>query len=462
MRTLFVRLPLVIFLAACSYGRFNNQSLPQNTITPGEFAGRRQHILENMSPGEVALFHSAPTVNRNDDVDFPYRQDSDFYYLTGWEEPDAVLILQKQKKSGKTNTVLFVKPRNPHMEIWTGIRQGPEGAMTLEGIDTAYANDAFEDMRGSFLYSTSKLILSDGGDKAFRTNLDEWLADAGNYAPATIQRAGTVTAPLRLIKSDAEIALLQQAIDITGASLVDAWGKLKNLDYEWQLAAEVEYGFKKRGAQRLGFSSIVGSGKNSTILHYETNRDPLDKSGLVVMDVGAEYNYYSADVTRTVPVDGKFSPEQKAIYELVLAANEAAIDAVQPGVNWREPHNTALRVITEGLVELGLLEGEVDTLITQNKYRRFFMHGTSHWLGLDVHDVGGHHQVDGSPWELQPGMVLTIEPGIYIRDGLEGVDPKWYNIGVRIEDDVLVTKSGHRVLSGDIPKSVKVIERVMR
>ncbi|MCF7902581.1 MAG: aminopeptidase P N-terminal domain-containing protein [Candidatus Marinimicrobia bacterium] len=460
MRTLLVRLPLVIFLAACSYGRFNNQS-PADNITSDEFATRRQQILEKMSLGDVALFHSSPTVNRNDDVDYPYRQESDFYYLTGWEEPEAILILQKQK-SGETNTVLFVRPRNPHMEIWTGFRQGPAGAMALDGIDTAFAIGDFHDMRGKFLYGAAKLILSDGGDKVFRADLDEWLANAGNYAPAVIQRANTITAPMRLIKSDTEVTLLQEAIDITGTSLIDAWAKLKNLDYEWQLAAEVEYGFKKQGAQRLGFPSIVGSGKNSTILHYETNRDPLDKSGLVVMDVGAEYHYYTADVTRTVPVDGAFSPEQGAIYELVLKANRAAIDAVKPGINWREPHNIAVRVITEGLVELGLLEGEVDTLIAKNKYRKFFMHGTSHWLGLDVHDVGGHHQADGSPWELQPGMVLTIEPGIYIRDGLESVDPKWYNIGVRIEDDVLVTKSGHKVLSGDIPKTVKAIEQVMR
>lgn len=460
MRALFIRLPFVVVLAACSYGRFDLQSVPENAAL-GEFADRRHRILEKMSPGEVALFHSAPTVNRNDDVDFPYRQDSDFYYLTGWEESEAILILQKHD-SGATNTVLFVRPRNPHLEIWTGIRPGPEGAMTRAGIDTAYAIDEFGALRGKLLYNAPKLILADGGDKTFRAELDEWLAGAGNYAPTMIQRAGTITAPFRLIKSQTEIQLLQHAIDITGASLEEALSKLKTLEYEWQLAAEIEYGFKKRGAQRLGFPSIVGSGKNATILHYETNRDPLDKSGLVVMDVGAEYHYYSADVTRTVPVDGTFSPEQKAIYELVLAANLAAIDAVKPGVNWREPHNIAVRVITEGLVELGLLRGEVDTLIAQNKYRKFFMHGTSHWLGLDVHDVGGHHQADGSPWELQPGMVLTIEPGIYIREGLEDVDPKWYNIGVRIEDDVLVTKSGHQVLSGDIPKTVKAIEKVMR
>jgi len=459
MRLMLFRLPLIIILSACSYGRFKLDIA--SPVPRDEFTARRTQFLSQMAPGEVAILHSAPVLNRNDDVDFDYRQASDFYYLTGWIEPNSILLLRKLK-SGASQTILYVQKHDPHVETWTGHRLGTEGALALGGIDTAFTMEEFDDARGKYLYGTHKLILSDGGDTEFKADLDKFLAKAGAYAPAAIQRAGTITAPMRLIKSPAEIEQIQRAVDITGASLREAFGKLTGLTYEWQLQAEIEYGFKKRGAERLGFPSIVGSGKNATVLHYETNRDVLDKSGLVVLDVGAEYHYYSADVTRTVPVDGTFSPEQKAIYELVLQANLAAIDKVKPGAKFRAPHNTAVKILTRGLVKLGLLTGEVDSLIAQRKYRKFFMHGTSHWLGLDVHDVGGYHQANGKPRILEPGMILTIEPGIYIKAGLEDVDPRWYNIGVRIEDDVLVTEDGHRVLTAGIPKTVRALEKGLR
>ncbi|MCF6237766.1 MAG: Xaa-Pro dipeptidase, partial [Candidatus Marinimicrobia bacterium] len=257
------------------------------------------------------------------------------------------------------------------------------------------------------------------------------------------------------------IKALEKAIRITGESLVDAFKIIPRLGFEYEAQAEIEYGFKKRGVVRPGFPSIVGAGKNSTYLHYEDNRGALVAGDLLLMDVGAEWDFYSADISRTVPISGIFSPEQTLIYQLVLDAQLAGIESVKPGAAFREPHNLAVEVITTGLVDLGLLEGQVDTLISQKIYRKFFMHGTSHWLGLDVHDVGGYLAPDGQPHILKAGMVLTVEPGIYISEA-DDVDPRWWNIGVRIEDDVLVTTKGHRVLSAAIPKTIKDIETLMQ
>jgi Xaa-Pro aminopeptidase len=279
--------------------------------------------------------------------------------------------------------------------------------------------------------------------------------------PSTIQEANDLIRPLRLIKSEYEIAQLERAIEITGESLSEAFTRIPQLKQEHELAALIEFGFTSRGVQRLGFPSIVGSGLNTTYLHYGDNNSAIPRDGLVLMDVGAEWNMYSADISRTVPADGSFSNAQRDLYDLVLKAQEAAIASVAPGVPFREPHNVAVRVVTAGLVDLGFLDGNLDSLIAQREYRQFFMHGTSHWLGLDVHDAGGYSDTDGNPHTLQAGMVLTVEPGIYISESMESVPKRYRGMGIRIEDDVLVTADGHRVLSADIPKQVNEIEALM-
>jgi len=265
----------------------------------------------------------------------------------------------------------------------------------------------------------------------------------------------------RLIKSEYEIQALEKAIDVTGLALQETWPLIPSLKFEYEVQAEIEYGFSKRGAVRLGFPSIIGGGKNTTFLHYEDNRGDLVPGDLILTDIGAEWDYYAADVTRTVPTSGKFSPEQSQIYQLVLDAQLAAIATVKPGSTFSKTHEIAVDVITAGLIELGLLEGELSELVADKTYRKFFMHGTSHWLGLDVHDVGGRVDSEGKPHILQTGMVITVEPGIYISES-EGIEPKWWNIGVRIEDDVLVTRQGYRVLSESIPKTIAEIEALMQ
>ena len=447
---------LIIFLS------FSQAMSKSGDLPVDEFARRRAVFLNELRELKaIGILHSAPEVVRNNDVNYSYRQESNFFYLTGWTYPEAILVLTPREAGSELAEVsLFVTPRDPEREIWTGPRLGLEEAVNLPGIDQAIAYDDFFEHLFKLMKGHERLVISYGGDNEFQTAIWKSLAESRVHPPI-VQEAASLIKAQRLIKSETEIQALEKAIEITGHSLVDALRKIPKLQYEYEVQAEIEYGFKKRGAQRLGFPSIVGAGKNSTFLHYEDNYGKLDPGAVILMDVGAEWDYYSADITRTVPVSGKFSPEQAKIYQLVLDAQTAAIESLKPGVAFRGTNRIAIEVITAGLVDLGLLTGDVDTLITRRKYRKFFMHGTSHWLGLDVHDAGGYIDADGEPYKLKAGMVFTVEPGIYISE-TEDIDSKWWNIGVRIEDDVLITKQGYRVLSAGIPKTIKEIEAIMQ
>lgn len=416
----------------------------------GIFKERRENLAGKLSDG-IIVMKSGTIYQRNNDVDYDFRQSSNFYYLTGFEEPESAFIIDP---SSDKPYILFVKPGNPQFEIWDGILAGTEGAVSVYKADKSLDISEFENVFEKYISEGKKIYYpySDKSLNAFITSL------SSNVITADIE---PVLAEMRLFKSAYEIEMMQKAIDITCDGLTATMKACKPGMYEYQLQAELEYIFKNEGSPRNGFPSIVGSGPNTTILHYETNRRKTEDGDLVVMDVGAEYGFYSADVTRTFPVNGKFSFAQKKIYNIVLAAQKQAIEFIKPGVRFSQVDSVARSVVKKGLEVIGLIKE------SDNTYG-FFMHSTSHWLGLDVHDAGSYTS-DGSEARfgkenriLEPGMVLTVEPGIYIREGKEGVDPEYYNIGIRIEDDVLVTQNGYNLLSWKAPKEIKDIEKLMR
>ncbi len=453
---LIIPILLVLVFGATASSMSKKDNLPSD-----EFARRRAIFLEELRElNACAIFHTAPQYDRNHDIEYPYRQDSDFIYLTGWSQKQAILVLTPQENPENGAEVsLFVVPRNPKKELWTGPKAGIDEAIVLPGINQAYDYGDFYTHLGELIKGYERLVISYGSDPVFKQKFEEEF-EALRNRPRLVQEASALLKSHRLIKSQSEIESLEKAIDITHQSLLEVLPLIPAMSFEYEVQAAIEYGFAKRGADRLGFPSIIGAGKNTTYLHYEDNHGNLASGELLLMDVGAEWYYYSADISRTVPISGKFNTEQRAIYQLVLDAQSAAINKVKPGVSWRDPHDTAVAFITSGLVDLGLLKGDPANLIQEKAYRKFFMHGTSHWLGLDVHDVGGWLGDDGEAHQLKVGMVLTVEPGIYISES-ENVDPKWWNIGVRIEDDVLVTRKGYLVLSQAIPKTIQEIETLM-
>jgi Xaa-Pro aminopeptidase len=454
---LIIPLVLVLVCGTTASSMSKKEHLPTD-----EFARRRAIFLEELRELDAcAIFHTAPHYERNHHVEYPYRQDSDYFYLTGWTQMEGVLVLTPQENPDDGAEVsLFVPPRNPKKEVWTGPKPGIDEAMVLPGIDQAYDYGDFYTHLGELIKGYNRLVISYGSNLVFEHEFEENF-ELIDSRPSIVQEASSLLKSHRLIKSGTEINALQKAIDVTHQSLEEVLPLIPALKFEYEVQAAIEYGFVKRGSERLGFPSIIGAGKNATYLHYEGKHGELTGGDLLLMDVGAEWKYYSADISRTVPISGKFSPEQRAIYQLVLDAQTAAIEIVKPGVSWRGPHETVVQVITAGLVDLGLLEGVPADLIQAKAYRKFFMHGSSHWLGLDVHDVGGWLDTNGQTHQLKAGMVLTVEPGIYISES-EDVDSKWWNIGVRIEDDVLVTQKGHRVLSQSIPKTIQEIETLMQ
>lgn len=454
---------VIQYIVILSIGITTSQAMSKKGDLPSdEFARRRAVFIEELRElNACAILHSAPDYSRNYDVSYPYRQDSDFIYLTGWEYAKSVLVLTPQaENSSKAEVTLFVNPRNPKYEIWTGPKLGIEEAINLPGVDQAHDYDVFIEKYPKLINEYDRVAISYGNDSEFQSKFNDSFS-SNHQRPSIVQEASSLIKYYRMIKSETEIRSIEKAIGITGESLREVLPKIPGFNYEYEIRGEIEGGFIKRGAVRLGFPSIVGAGKNTTYLHYEVHTGKLNQGDLVLMDVGAEWNYYSADISRTVPVNGVFSPEQAKIYQLVLDAQTAGIQSIKPGTPFREPHNIAVEVITGGLIELGLLDGNPDTNITKLTYRKFFMHGTSHWLGLDVHDAGGRKNEAGDPHVLEAGMVLTVEPGIYISES-EDVDPKWWNIGVRIEDDVLVTPDGHRVLSASIPKTIRELEAIIK
>lgn len=424
----FFFLVLLFLKSFSNYSDFNQE----------EFKKRRETLIQKIDNG-VAVIASAPVYKRNGDIEYEYRQNSNFYYLTGFEEPRSAAVIDGE--SGKF--ILFVQPKNPVMEIWTGEVYGKQKAKEVFVPDECYDISEFENFLTKFR-----------GRKVYYPHTDKELAGKLKEAAELID-LNPLVAEMRLIKSDYELRLLRKAIGITGNAIIEVMKRARPGMFEYELQAIAEYNFRIQGSPRNGFPSIVGSGRNSCILHYTTNKRKIENGDLVLMDIGAEYGYYTADITRTFPVNGRFSEQQKTIYEIVLGAQKEAINFIKPGVRFYQIDSIARAVIKYELIELGLLKPEENIM-------KFFMHGTSHWLGLDVHDAGSYDSPDGlrRGQILKPGMVLTVEPGIYISQDIS-VDSKWHNIGIRIEDDILVTENGFEILSRDIPKEISEIENLM-
>lgn len=429
-----------------------------------EFARRRSQLIEQMAPESIAILPAAPERVRNRDVHYPFRQDSDFHYLTGFDEAEAVLVLIPGREHGES--VLFCRERDPEKERWDGFLVGPEGAVSDYGLDDAFPVDDIDEILPGMIEGKSRVYYSMGLDAQFDARVMEWINIIRSKVRSGAQPPGEFIAlehylhDMRLFKSAAEVKIMEKAGKISAEAHCKAMQLCRPGLYEYQLEAELIRHFMANGSRSPAYPSIVGGGVNGCILHYISNEAPLRDGDLVLIDAGCELDYYASDITRTFPVNGRYSPEQRALYEVVLAAQYAAIDAVQPGNHWNQPHEAAVKVLTEGLVDLGILKGKVDDLIEEGAYRPFYMHRTGHWLGMDVHDVGDY-KVGGAWRVLEQGMVLTVEPGLYISPGQEGVDERWQGIGIRIEDDVTVTRDGHKVLTNDVPKTVSDIETLM-
>ena len=429
----------------------------------GEFRKRRKKLMDMLGDDSIAILPAAPEKMRNRDVAYRYRQDSDFYYLTGFAEPEAVVALIPGRSPAEF--VLFCRERNREQEIWHGTRAGLEGACTDYGADDAYPITDLDDILPGLLENRERIYYTMGNNAPFDQRVLGWVnqvrgkARSGIHAPEQFVSLNNILHDMRLYKSRHEISVLRKAAAISATAHMRAMRSCRPGKTEYQIEAELIHEFMRQGAHSAAYPSIVGSGANSCVLHYIDNTRELEDGDILLIDAGAEYQSYASDVTRTFPVNGRFSSQQQAIYEVVLAAQLAAIDAVRPGNHWAQPHDAAVEVLTEGLAALGILKGKPKTLIKEKAYSRYFMHKTGHWLGMDVHDVGDYKV--GEEWRLlEPGMVMTVEPGLYFPPQ-KGLARKWWNIGVRIEDDVLVTKAGHEVLSSDAPKGISEIEALM-
>ena len=425
------------------------------------YAERRAHLLAALERS-VAIVPSAPVALRNNDVEHPYRQDSDLYYLTGLDEPESVLVLTTAHPEHRT--VLFVRPRDPARETWDGPRTGVEGAVRDHGADAAFPIAELAQRLPDYVGNARRLFYRLGRDRVFDARVIDALElvrgrhRLGVSAPAEVVDVSRTVHEMRVRKTDAEVELMLRAAAITREAHERAMQVTRPGRWEYEVEAEIVRTFRAHGAERPAYAPIVGSGPNATILHHRRNDRLMEDGDLVLIDAGAEVGYYASDVTRTFPVSGRFSAPQRAIYDLVLDAQVAAIAEVRPGATLEAVHDAAVGVITAGLVRLGILQGELAPLLEGGACKPFYMHRTSHWLGMDVHDVGAYH-VDGVPRRLEPGMVLTVEPGLYIAAAAE-VDARFRGIGVRIEDDVLVTSDGCRVLT-DAPKGPAELERIL-
>ena len=429
-----------------------------------EMKQRRKELMAQMEPNSIALLPAAPMRIRNNDAEYAYRQNSDFYYLTGHVEEDAVLALIPGRKQGEA--ILFCQEKNKEKELWTGVLLGPEAACEQLLMDDAYPVSDIDDILPGLIEGSDRVYYALGKDDQFDSRVMEWVkvirskSKLGAHPPGEFLVLDHLLHELRLIKSNEEIALMEKAASISAEGHRRAMAYCRPGVREYELEAELHYAFTRGGSRAPAYTSIVAAGDNACILHYNTNTAEIRDGDLVLIDAGSEYEHYASDITRTFPANGKFSTEQKALYEIVLKAQAAAIAAVQPGNAWDEPHNASVRVITQGLVKLGLLEGRLSQLIKGEAYKEFYMHRVGHWIGIDVHDVGDY-KIDDKWRLLEPGMVMTIEPGIYVAPDNKRVAKKWRGIGIRIEDDVLVTKTGHRVLTLGIPKTIEEIESFM-
>ena len=433
------------------------------TFNAQEFRARRNKLIQQMGEG-VAIIPTAPEAIRNRDSHYPFRFDSYFYYLTGFKEPEAVLFVVAGKSP---KTILFCRDKDIEREIWDGFRYGPAAAMEAFGFDEAYSIHQLEELAPQLLANQTQLFYSLGADAAWDSKVSAWLnhlrtqARTGVSAPDQIVDVRKLLDEMRLYKSAFEVELMHRSANIASAAHQRAMQFTKPGMMEYEVEAEFLHEFYRRGSQSPAYTSIVAGGANACTLHYNANNAQLRDGDLLLIDAGCELDGYASDITRTFPVNSKFSPAQRDLYELVLAAQAAAIEKVAPGQHWNAPHEAALAVLAQGFVDFGLCAGTVDAVIESGSYRQFYMHRTGHWLGLDVHDAGEYKDAVGQWRELEPGMALTVEPGCYVRPA-DNVPEAFWNIGIRIEDDAIVTPTGCEIITKAAPKTVSEIEDLMR
>ena len=429
------------------------------------FVSRRAELARRMGRG-IAIIPTAPERLRNRDSDYLYRFDSYFYYLTGFAEPEALLVIIAGDTQQSVRSILFCREKHPERELWEGFRFGPEAARERFGFDEAWSFAQLDELAPKLLADQAALYYAPGADPGWDARIIGWLnrvreqSRAGITAPTEIHDVRTLLDDMRLRKDATELATMRSAADISAEAHIAAMRATRPGRMEYEIEAELLYHFRRRGAQFPAYWPIVAGGANACVLHYRDNNQRLNDGDLLLIDAGCELDGYASDVTRSFPVNGKFSKPQREIYELVLAAQAEAIATTRPGAGWNDPHDAAVKVLAEGFVKLGLCQGPVERVIESEDYRRFYMHRTGHWLGLDVHDAG-EYKVAGAWRALEPGMMLTVEPGCYIRPA-ENVPQAYWNIGVRIEDDVLVTSAGCEALTFAAPRAVAEIEAVMR
>ena len=427
------------------------------------FTERRQKVRDAMGPGAIAILLGARPVTRSNDTQYPFRQDSDFWYLTGFDHPNAIALL---RTDGGPEYTLFVEPRDPDAETWTGYRPGIEGAVRDHGADEAHPRDEFAERIHDLVAGSKRIYHVLGRDPAVDSRITETIDELrlrsrqGLSPPEAIIDPRTILHEMRLFKEPEELDTMRRAAAISAEAHQAAARLAQPAVYEYELEAAIEYTFRRRGARGAAYATIVGGGSNATVLHYVANDQKLRDGELVLIDAGCELEGYASDVTRTYPVGGRFTGPGRALYEVVLAAQAAALEQCRPGATLPQIHDAAVHQLVEGSVALGLLRGDVEELIAKEAYRTIYMHRTSHWLGLDVHDAGSY-KVDGEPRPLEPGMVLTVEPGLYVGREHEGGDTRFRGIGVRIEDDVAVTANGHENLTAAIPKAPDELEALV-
>tara|TARA_R110002051_G_scaffold186292_1_gene255712 strand:- start:100833 stop:102128 length:1296 start_codon:yes stop_codon:yes gene_type:complete len=420
--------------------------------------------MAQMEPNSIAVLPAAQVYVRNRDVEHQYRQDSDFQYLTGFPEPEAVAVLIPGREHGEY--VLFCREKDKERELWDGYRAGQEGAVSEYAADDAFPITDVDDILPGLIEGRERVYYAMGANQDFDRRLTNWInvirskARLGATPPNEFVALDHLLHDMRLYKSAAEIKVMQAAAEISAQAHVRAMQVCRPGAYEYQLEAELQHTFMRHGSRSPAYSSIVAAGRNGCILHYTENTSQIRDGDLILIDAGCELDCYASDITRTFPANGRFSTEQRAIYDIVLAAQQAAFEVIAPGRHWNESHEATVRVITAGLLQLGLLKGDLEELIANETYKRFYMHRAGHWLGMDVHDVGDY-RVGGEWRELEQGMVMTVEPGIYIAPDDDSVPRKWRGIGIRIEDDVVVTRSGCDILSGGVPKDADEIEALM-
>lgn len=430
-----------------------------------EFKKRRKQLMQRVGKGNIALIASASTRIRNRDVHYPFRQDSDFFYLTGFNEPDSLAVFIPGREQGEY--ILFCREFDETKALWEGAHAGLEGATKHYEADDSFPIDDLDEILPGMLENKNKVYYPMGRNSELDHSLLDWInhirsqSRNGVIAPGELVSLEHILHEMRLFKSKEELKLMNRAAEVSAAGHIRAMQICKPGMYEYQVEAELLHHFVNEGLRAVAYPSIVAGGRNACVLHYTDNSDKLKNGDLLLIDAGAECDHYAADITRTFPVSGHFTEPQKLLYQLVLDAQLAAIEQVKPGLPWHLAHDAAVEVLTKGLVSLGLLKGKVKKLIKDEKYKQFFMHRIGHWLGMDVHDVGDY-KVDGEWRLLEPGMVLTVEPGLYIPPDCRTVDEKWRGIGIRIEDDILVTENGSVCLTAAVPKTIAEIETLMR